>query len=129
MLAIPTIKQIMVRQELPDPSKALTDVTFVTEPRLSTKSLQNFWFRLEIEKRIAGLTDDTMLWSPFTPAEQHISMSDSHFYIEQEISLESTRVFHARIPSLTAARRLFYPSGVAIAQGRRDVRRRPRVCL
>jgi len=56
----------------------------INDPLLTTKSLQNFNFRMEIARK----GDEGVLFGPFSPSEQHLDMEDGHYYILQEIPLQ-----------------------------------------
>jgi len=69
------------------PSSSTESLGQVFEPVLTTKTIQNFWFRVEIEYDDGWLDDRPTVLGPFFPAEQHIVLADSHYYIEQDFIL------------------------------------------
>ena len=60
----------------------------VLEPLFSSKTIQNFWFNLEVVRSFV----DTYSLGPYTPTEQHLTLDDSHYFIEQNIILPGLSV-------------------------------------
>ena len=49
--------------------------------------LKNFWFRLEIGVPNTGPGSTLLTLGPFVPAEQHLALEDSHYYLKHELAL------------------------------------------
>ena len=60
----------------------------VSDPLVNSKTIQNFWFNLEVIRSFG----DTYSLGPFTPAEQRLTLDDSHYFIEQDIILPGVSV-------------------------------------